>query len=1380
MCALGSDAFAADPNLLLYEPFDYSNVGGPVTDNTPGNWVTNNTGANDSLVTANSLVYPGLENSIGNSMTNGGAGIRVRRVIGTSVSTGQLYFSVLFRINRSGSWNGAAAETCSLQAADLSQRLTVFVKSNSPSGFVFGVQKTASTIIYDTVERHDEETILLVGKYDFTTSPNAVSLWINPEPSSFAASEPAGAISTDTGTPDGAAIELFKMFQNSSSSLPNNMHYDELRFGTTWASVTPKQSAPRVDWSRTFTGTEGTGAADALTLSGNVLYGTTRDGGTSDVGTVFKIYTDGTCYTKLANFTSANTSSPNSPLLVIGKTIYGCASGTIGSIGLGGGAIYKVNIDGTGFSTLKGFPYLNDAEYMPHSKLVLSGTDLYGLITSLDGGYHFLGDALFKISTNGAGYSFVHTFSGNHVLPIPTLVGDTLYGVQSSDRDGNIFKVRLDGTDFSSLMTVPPEGRSGTYPSAGTDPVVSGDTVYDVGADDDNTVANLFKVQTNGSGFQVLKDNTWMSRVSGDLLLYGETFYASMSGNGASGEGVLYQMNMDGSDLTVLTYIPFGAYLSPGLVSSDGGLITSHPMKPALANRALYTPTYAATGNGAAIAQFSIPPTVMAQPKNQTTIVGQDATFTVVAESNPGTVFYQWRRNGSNLSDTANVSGSSSAALTLTGSQFADKASYSVTITDIQGTTTSAPATLSVKQLAPVSFTNLSSTYDGTAKSVSYSTVPSGLNVVVTYDGSSSAPTNAGSYTVVGVVNDPEYVGTNTATLVIDKAPATITLTNLNQLFDGNPKSVSVTTSPADLNVDVTYDGSSNAPTAAGSYIVNADIAESNYSGSATDTFIINGCPVITPGPLANGLLGIPYNETISTATGTAPYNYVLSSGSIPLGLTFTTNGNLSGTPFELGTNSFVISVTDSNGCAGSNTYSIIIGPSGDPLDTTLPSVAIKSPKNATVVSLPAATIIGNAKDTKPTGKRRTGVAVVVYRLNNGPLQLAATSDKWTNWSANVTLEPGWNTFNVQAFDFRGNASSPVTFTYLMADKTTVLGRYDGLFYEIATNAQPDAKFSSAGALVNLVPVLKGNYSGKLLLAGESFTIKGTFDLTGHGTNTVARNGKGNVDVDLHLDWTGVTRQLTGSVSCVTEGWTSPLMANLAGFGKTNPTTAATYTMVIPPANDSPANSPAGYGYGSVSVKSNGNITLSGAGADSMAISQTVPISFTGQWPLFVDLYRHQGLLEGWIDLSSGAPVGVVTWIKNANPVNVKLTTYPGGFTNVGNVFGSAYLSNVPALILPAGLLEITNGSGLPAEMLNATLNSSNKLVSLPPTTNRLSGSVVSKTGLLYVNYGPTGMKSITRTAAGIVVQSSNAAYGAFTGMNDGTGKTNVGSIYFH
>ena len=241
----------------FYEPFDYTNVGAPVSSNTPANWTYVGSGANDFNLAAGNLSYPGLPSSVGNSSTNGGAGLAVRRLLGTSFSSGAVYFSALFRINDAGfgQWNGVSSQIAALTANDnTSFRLQIMVKSNSPSGCLIGVRKggTGSTDVFDATERPAGATLFLVGKYDWATARNSASLWINPPFATFgAASAPtSGFISATTGTDTNTGgmtftIDRFNFRQNAASgqnSLPAVMQWDELRVGTNWAAVTPAKT----------------------------------------------------------------------------------------------------------------------------------------------------------------------------------------------------------------------------------------------------------------------------------------------------------------------------------------------------------------------------------------------------------------------------------------------------------------------------------------------------------------------------------------------------------------------------------------------------------------------------------------------------------------------------------------------------------------------------------------------------------------------------------------------------------------------------------------------------------------------------------------------------------------------------------------------------------------------------------------------------------------------------------------------------------------------------------------------------------------------------------------------------------------------------------
>ena len=141
---------------------------------------------------------------------------------------------------------------------------------------------------------------------------------------------------------------------------------------------------------------------------------------------------------------------------------------------------------------------------------------------------------------------------------------------------------------------------------------------------------------------------------------------------------------------------------------------------------------------------------------------------------------------------------------------------------------------------ASVSLSRLVQTYDGTAKPAGVTTVPANLPVSVIYNGAANAPTNAGSYKVVATTTNPNYFGSTTNTLVVNKAAAGVSLGNLTQTYDGTAKRVTASTTPANLTVVITYNGTANAPTNAGSYKVVATISNSNYFGSATNTLVVN------------------------------------------------------------------------------------------------------------------------------------------------------------------------------------------------------------------------------------------------------------------------------------------------------------------------------------------------------------------------------------------------------------------------------------------------------------------------------------------------------------------------------------------------------------
>jgi CSLREA domain-containing protein len=210
------------------------------------------------------------------------------------------------------------------------------------------------------------------------------------------------------------------------------------------------------------------------------------------------------------------------------------------------------------------------------------------------------------------------------------------------------------------------------------------------------------------------------------------------------------------------------------------------------------------------------------------------------------------------------------------------------------GTTSYSPSAASAslqvsKATAAVTLGNLTATYDGTAHGVTAATSPVGLAVSFTYNGSSAAPSNAGSYTVVGTINDTNYTGTATSQLVISKATATVTLSTLAQTYNGSAHAATAITTPAGLAVDFTYNGIPSGPTTAGSYTVVGTINDTNYAGSASAQLVINqatlnlawtpATPIVYGTPLSAAQLNATATNNGSAVTGTFSYSAAFGTG---------------------------------------------------------------------------------------------------------------------------------------------------------------------------------------------------------------------------------------------------------------------------------------------------------------------------------------------------------------------------------------------------------------------------------------------------------------------------------------------------------------------
>jgi hypothetical protein len=284
------------------------------------------------------------------------------------------------------------------------------------------------------------------------------------------------------------------------------------------------------------------------------------------------------------------------------------------------------------------------------------------------------------------------------------------------------------------------------------------------------------------------------------------------------------------------------------------------------------------------------------------------------------------------------------------------------------------------KAQATLNLSNLNQTYDAAPKSATVTTNPSGLTgVAVTYDGSATAPTNAGSYAVVASLTNDNYEAPNAGgTLVINKATATVTLGGLAHTYDGSAKAAAATTDPSGLTVNLAYSQSGNpvaSPTSAGNYDVTATVSDANYQGGATGVLnIAQATPTIN---VVGGTVlydGNPHPAT-AAATGVGGANV---SGNFAF--TYTPPGDAAA-PINAGTYGVTVNFTsaDPNYANASGSGSVIINQAGS---TTTVSVG-----NATYNGSPHG---GTASAIGAGGLNQS--LTVTYAGRNGTIYPATTT----------------------------------------------------------------------------------------------------------------------------------------------------------------------------------------------------------------------------------------------------------------------------------------------------------------------------------------------------------------------------------------------------
>ena len=180
---------------------------------------------------------------------------------------------------------------------------------------------------------------------------------------------------------------------------------------------------------------------------------------------------------------------------------------------------------------------------------------------------------------------------------------------------------------------------------------------------------------------------------------------------------------------------------------------------------------------------------------------------------------------------------------------------------------------------ATISFSTgtLNQTYNGTPKTVATTTTPPGLNVNLNFTGT---PTNAGSYPVTATVNDPNYTGSATGTIVIGKAAPIITWSSPAAVAYGTALSGTQLDATANIPGTFAYMPVSGAVLAAGTQNLTATFTPADAtdytSAPANVSLTVNkALPTITWAQPAAIVYGTALSTAQLDATASVPGTFV-------------------------------------------------------------------------------------------------------------------------------------------------------------------------------------------------------------------------------------------------------------------------------------------------------------------------------------------------------------------------------------------------------------------------------------------------------------------------------------------------------------------------
>jgi uncharacterized protein YhjY with autotransporter beta-barrel domain len=391
-------------------------------------------------------------------------------------------------------------------------------------------------------------------------------------------------------------------------------------------------------------------------------------------------------------------------------------------------------------------------------------------------------------------------------------------------------------------------------------------------------------------------------------------------------------------------------------------------------------------------------------------------------------------------------------------------------------------------------------------------TLPNGLSISV---GGvvSGTPTVAGPFNFtlratdsvnnVGTQNYTVNIGSNILTVTPPTLPNGTQGVAYSQTFGASggtaPYTFARTSGALPPGLSLTSGGVlSGTPTASGTFNFNVQATDPSFNtGTTSYSLTINLTPLtINPPTLPAATVGTPYNQTVVASGGTAPYSYVVLSGSPPPGIALGAGGAITGTPTTPGSYSFTVQATDATPNTGTRNYTIDVGS----------NILTLSPG-----SLPNGT---QGTPYSQTVSASGGTGSYTFALASGSLPAGLTISAGGVISGTPTGS-GPSTFTIGATDTAGNTGTSASYTVNIG--TSILAVAPASLPAGTQNVAYNQTVTASGGTGPYTFTISGGSLPTGLTMSSAGVISGTPTGSGASSFTVrALDSLGNVGTHLY------------------------------------------------------------------------------------------------------------------------------------------------------------------------------------------------------------------------------------------------------------------------